>query len=352
MTPRFLSTALSLGLAVVSTIATAAEPASDPAVTKAIASAAGAILQGDSTNALRELRQVPAAAFTGEDATIRACMIDRFDRAAPPSASIAPAIDDPFVRAVLETYQAYWWQALTHPEQRAPLEGRLQASLRTLLDEAGKPAKDLDALEDVLQAELARHGYHAQLGKVTPLRDLMMWRKQTTREFEVPLVDGPYRVRAELLDDFASIGWSHYGTCGKAANGGWATDAALYAIMPRYKEGIEGESFQVVFLGHEAQHLADQNRFPGLQDWELEYRAKLAELARATGPLSQKRLMTMVTAQGNSAEAAHPYANTQVVRDLAIKLGRAPDSVTVETLQRAATELLREDSQRRSAAKG
>jgi hypothetical protein len=247
----------------------------------------------------------------------------------------------------MKTYQDYWWTTLREPAQRASHEAGLLAALRALLGDAGRSPKDLDALEDVLQAELAKRGYHVQLGKTSPLRDMMLWRRQTTREFDVALVDGPYRVRAELLDDFVTIGWAQFGTCGRTANGGWATKDALYAVLPRYKEGIEGDGFQIVFLGHEAQHLADQNRYPGITDWELEYRAKLAELARATGALSQKRLLGMTTAQGNSPDAAHPYANTHVVRDLTTKLGQAPDTVPVEALQKAATELLREDSQRR-----
>lgn len=352
MNARLLSFALALVLGPLSTSAAETAtplPAPNPEAGKALISATGAILQGDSALALDRLRQLPAEAFTDEDARIRTCMIERFERDTPPP--LVATVEDPFARAVLATYQDYWWNALRRPTERAALETRLQASLRDLLGAAGKSPKDLDALEDVVQQELEKRGYHAQLGAVTPLRDAMMWRKQTTREFDVALIDAPYRVRAELLDDFASIGWSHFGTCGKAANGGWATEDALYAIVPRYKDGIEGESFQVVFLGHETQHLADKNRLPPMQDWELEYRAKLAELARANGPLSQKRLLSMITAQGNSVDAAHPYANTHVVQDLTRRLGESPDTVSVERLQKAATELLLEDSQRRKAAK-
>jgi len=349
MKARILSSALALALGLAAFAAHAAEPAANPDAGKTIISAAGAILRGSSADALTELRRLPADAFTGEDARIRSCMIERFDRATPPP--LAVDIEDSFVRSVMKTYQDYWWTALRQPTERASQEAALQTALRGLLGDAGQASKDLDALEDVLQAELAKRGYHAQLGTTSPLRDLMLWRKQTTREFEVPMVDGPYRVRAELLDDFASIGWAQFGSCDRTANGGWATEDALYAVLPRYKEGIDGDSFQIVFLGHEAQHLADKNRFPGMASWELEYRAKLAELGRATGALSQKRLLSMITAQGDSPDAAHPYANTHVVHDLTAKLGQAPDTVAVEALQKAATELLREDSGRRLAGR-
>ena len=346
MTPRLLSSVLMLGLAAIFA-AHAAEPVSTPEASKALVNASGAILRGSSADALAELRKVPAEAFAGEEAGIRSCMIERFEAASPPP--VSTDITEPFVRDVLKLYQDYWWQALRRPDDRAALGVELETGLRGLLGPAGTMPKDLDALEDAMEAELEKHGYHAQLGTVTPLHNAMLWRTQTSREFEVPLLDGPYRVRAELLDDFATIGWSQFGSCNKVANGGWATEEALYAVLPRYKEGIEGESFQIVFLGHEGQHMADKNRFPGMTSWELEYRAKLAELVRATGALSEKRLQSFITAQGNSPDAAHPYANTRVIADLTTKLGQSPDTVSVPALQQAATELLRADSARRQA---
>lgn len=346
MTRHRLS-ALMLGLAA-AFAAHATEPVSTPDASRALANASGAILRGSSADALAELRKVPAEAFAGEDARVRSCMIERFDGASPPP--VAADITTPFVRDVLKAYQDYWWQALRRPDDRALLEAELEAGLRNLLGRAGTAPKDLDAVEEILDAELEKHGYHAQLGTVTPLRNAMLWRTQTTREFEVPLLDGAYRVRAELLDDFASIGWSQFGSCNKVANGGWATEDALYAVLPRYKEGIEGESFQIVFLGHEGQHMADKNRFPGMADWELEYRAKLAELIRATGALSQKRLQGFISAQGRSPDAAHPYANAHVIADLTRKLGQSPDMAPVSALQQASAELLRDDSERRRRA--
>ena len=347
MTPRRLSPALMLGLAAAFS-AGAVEPASTPEASRALVNATGAIRRGSSADALAELRKIPAERFAGEDARVRSCMIERFDGTSPPP--VAAGITEPFVRDVLGTYQDYWWQALRRPDGRASLEAELEVRLRSLLGSSGTRPKDLDALERVVQAELEKHGYRAELGTVTPLRNAMLWRTQSTRDFEVPLLDGPYRVRVELLDDFTSIGWSQFGSCNKVANGGWATEEALYAVLPRYKDGIEGESFQIVFLGHEGQHMADKNRFPGMADWELEYRAKLAELVRADGALSQKRLEGFISAQGNSPDAAHPYANAHVIADLTRKLSQSPDMVAVPVLQQAASELLRDDSERRRQA--
>ena len=57
----------------------------------------------------------------------------------------------------------------------------------------------------------------------------------------------------------------------------------------------------------------------------------------------------MITAQGDSRGSPHTYANTRVVADLTARLGSSPDRVDIDTLQAAAREQLREDTQRRSA---
>ncbi|GAA5069432.1 hypothetical protein [Lysobacter panacisoli] len=343
--PRLNSLALGLALAATGAhAATPTEPASSTEATKAIAESTSAILRGDSSAAVKALAAAPADGFVGKDADYRACMVKRLDAAAPVHATAD--ITDPFARGVLEDYQDYWWRAMAVPAQRAMFEAMLLQSLRKRLGVSAEAAKDMDAVEPLLQQRLLDRGYHAQLGRTMPLRELMMWRKQETKPWRVELPDGPYTVKVELLDDFVSRGWTSYGRCERGSAGGWATAEALYAVVPSYTEGLDSEAFRVVFLGHETQHFADQNAFPGLAPWELEYRAKLVELAQAR-EVSAKRLGYMVTAQSDDIESPHTYANKRVVADLTARLGAAPDTVAVERLQQAARELLLEDTARR-----
>jgi len=155
-----------------------------------------------------------------------------------------------------------------------------------------------------------------------------------------------------LLDDFKSLGWGAYATCERAATGGWATDEALFAVVPRY-QSLDAEEFRVTFLGHEGQHFADKARFKDLKDWELEYRAKLTELAQADATRA-KVLGKFSTDQGDDPASPHSYANRRVLADMVRKLhlASARDLAAADTaqLQAAAVELLREDSQRRMAA--
>lgn len=324
----------------------ATPPASTPAATAAIAESTNAILQGDSQRAVTALRASPAAGFVDKDAVYRACMLARHGDA-PVFAT--DAIADGFARQVLHDYQDYWWHAMKAPQQRAQLEARLLATLRKRIGPAANDAKDMDALEPILQGQLLAHGYRAQLGRTLPLRELMMWRKQETRPWKVELPEGPYTVKVELLDDWVSRGWTSYGRCERGSAGGWATAEALYAVVPSYTEGLDSEAFRVVFLGHETQHFADQNAFPGMASWELEYRAKLVELAQAR-EVSAKRLGSFITAQGDDPDSPHTYANKHVVADLTARLGAAPDKVSIERLQQAARDQLAEDTARRRAA--
>ena len=345
MIPRLLGIALATGCAV----ALAAQKTT-PAAKDAIDASTSAILQGDSARALAVLRAVPLSDYSFADADYRACMLGRFDRAAPPY--LAGGVDDAFAHDVLRTYQDYWWHALATPAQRDALDAQLARRLRTLLAVSANAAADMDAVESLLGKELERRGFHVQLGRTPPLRELMLWRKQDTRMVDVALPEGRHAVEVDYLDDFISRGWSFYARCERGSAGGWATDSKLFAVVPAYRKdgGLDSEAFRVIFLGHETQHFADENRFPGMASWELEYRAKLVELIQGE-TVSAKRLRGFITAQSDDSDSPHTYANKRVITDLRAKLGVEPDAVPRPRLQAAALELLREDTRRREEAK-
>ncbi|GAB3351988.1 hypothetical protein [Lysobacter tyrosinilyticus] len=323
-----------------------AAAASSPVALDAIARSTGAVLRGEAREAVTVLSAVPAGEFEGADATYRGCMLQRFGGKSP----VAVGPIDGFAGTVLAAYQDYWWRSLMAPDQRVAQEQLLLDNVRKAMGKKAGDAKDFETLEPLLQRELEAQGYHALLGSTPPLRELMLWRKQTTREYQVDLPEGMQNVRAELLDDFVSFGWSGYGRCERGSTGGWATEEALYAVVPAYKDGMDSEAFRIVFLSHEAQHFADKRRFSNLENWELEYRAKLVELAYAGDVVSHKRLGGFISAQGDDPAAPHPYANGRVVAALRTRLGMEPDQAPLARLQEAAKAELLEDSRRREAA--
>jgi hypothetical protein len=328
--------------------ARAAERKTTAEAENAIAAATSAILRGTADEAVAALAAVPEAHFAPRDAMFRACSFARFDRRSPPTL-VDEDVDDAFVREVLRLYRDYWWHALKAPARRKTLEAGLQRSLTALLGDAAREARDFDALEELLDRTLETRGYRAQLGTTQPLRELMLWRRQESRRYDVALPEGRHAVTVELLDDFVSRGWSAYGRCERGSTGGWATAEKLFAVVPAYDKdgGLDSEAFRVVFLGHETQHFADQNRWPDMTSWELEYRAKLVELAQAE-TVSAKRLRGFITAQGDDTESPHTYANKRVVAALTERLGgRSPDAVPIAELQAAAKAELLADTARR-----
>lgn len=326
----------------VATTLTAAQPQAPMALSQAI----GAALQADSQRALTLLDGIDPTTLSAENRVTVLCMRERL-RPAGQSAAESGQITD----RALAIYQHYWVAAMARPESRAEAEQRLAEALRNLL---GAPASsDMDALEPLLAQALTREGYHSLQGRTGLLRELMIWSKQDERLMSVKLPEEERDVKVELLDGFKSFGWSHYGTCGRASTGGWTTDEALFAVVPRYAS-LDAEEFRVTFLGHEAQHFADKSRFKGLKDWELEYRAKLTELAQANETRT-KILGKFVQDQGEDPASPHSYANRQILNDMTaqLHLKNADALMTADgpAVQTAAVALLREDTRRRLAAR-
>jgi hypothetical protein len=241
---------------------------------------------------------------------------------------------------------------MTHPERREAEEQRLTARLRQLLK--APTGTDLDALEPILAKALEKEGLHSLQGQTGLLRELMIWSKQEERVMHAMLPEGEQDVTVMLLDGFGSLGWGAYATCDRASTGGWATETALFAVVPKYPS-LEAEEFRVTFLGHEGQHFADKARFKNLKSWELEYRAKLTELAQASATRARV-LGKFISDQGDDQASPHSYANRQVLTGMTRKLGlaSAKDLVTADAglVQSAAVELLREDTARRVATPG
>ncbi|HEV2594910.1 MAG TPA: hypothetical protein VGU01_06900 [Sphingomicrobium sp.] len=307
-----------------------------------VGQARGAALQADAKRALRLLSGVDPSSLSEKDRKFVICMRARFGSDAPQRRTA-----DSFADQVLALYEAYWHAALLRPGDRDRQEKRLDAALRKLLK--APRAADLDNL---LKQRLAAEGIHSLEGRTGLLRELMLWGSEKEVETSVGLPEGRFRVKVFYLDAFRSFGWSHYATCGRAATGGWTTDKGLYVVVPRY-DSLNGEEFQVSFLGHEAQHFADKARFKDLKPWELEYRAKLVELALADTTRS-KILDRFVEDQGDNPAEPHSYADRKLVTELVkrLRLHAAKDlyGVDRDSLQSAARAALRDDSHDREAA--
>lgn len=320
----------------------------------AIGRSTRAALQGDARLAASVLQAVPRNHFAGKDIVYRRCMLQRFsEKSKPPS---RPDVGDPFVSDVLGFYETYWWHALMSPSDRDAHDRQLQRDLSTLLGEPA-PIDDWDVLDERIARELRARGYYSQLGNTPPLRELMIWRKQDSSQREVQLPERTYPVKLEVLNDFVTRGWSAYARCDRGSNGGWATDQRLFAVGPAFPQGLDSEAFRASLLGHETQHFADLQQFPALQPWELEYRAKLAELWMSRDSL-HFLLSKFNSDQGDDRQVPHLFANKRVMRELRAYLTASGVDCTrddlfdvaPDQLRAAAVEVLNRDSRVREYA--
>ena len=300
--------------------------------------ALGAAQRASIPDAQALLRQIPAA--TEKNAEWRQCMFDRFDGKVDLEAGLPP-----FTAAVLRDYRLYWEAAFVDAESRDTQEAQLLARLQSL---TGAPYPTLDDLEPLVAQRMANEGYHGLFGRTLPLLEFMAWKTVDETHYEVPLPSGNEPIAVFFLDDFASRGWTHYATCGRSASGGWTKPEGVYSIRG-WQEDIDSENFKVSLLGHEAQHHYDLRYADVVEQWELEYRAKLAELY-----LSETTLADLIdrfaNGRSDSKESPHGYGNGIVIGGLLMKTGaRSAETLKqrpVPEIKTAARALLRESTER------
>lgn len=231
---------------------------------------------------------------------------------------------DPFVSTVIATYRDYYRKVLLQTGRTEQLNKSLYNSLRAILADSGRKQTaeySLDKIEKKLSEEIKKRGYYSLFGSVTPFRSLLVWKKQYSKIYTVSLPEKKQKIEVVFMDDFVELSWMHYATLGRYYVGGWAKKNALYCVKQAYKVG--SPEFQAHYLAHEAQHLADYKSFPKLQQTDLEYRAKLTELAVTTAP--RKFIQKLKSESKNDRQLPHCFAAFKIISEL--KPGQPPASL-------------------------
>lgn len=302
---------------------------------KTLAPVTSAALAGDVREAMRKLELVEVAALDSKDRAVHACLVESFRHGRPPPVTAS----EPFVRDVVEAYRAYWTKVLMRELDAAAGEAVLLARLNTVL---GAEHATMKLATAALGEALESRGYRSIRGVTRPYWDLMIWHTQTGQTYPVALPERSLEVNVDLLQNFDALGWSHFATCGKAFTGGWASKDRLYCVADSYD--LKSEAFSVSYLAHEGQHFADYQAFPKLEQPELEYRAKLVELALAK-ETTRALALKFDGQQGASRHAPHNFANAHVVKVMARKLGPAWLQADDEAIHAAARAALLESSE-------
>lgn len=322
----------------------AAAPA--PSKSAGLSKVYGAALAGDMAKALALLDSVDVSQLSPKDSTSRECLKRTF--AHPPEVEDLP----PRSRRILNAYRLYWQDSMLRRATTAQAERALLDSLRGVL---GIPATDttraatLDDASERARLAIGDEGLFALTGVTQPYYELMIWREQAPTTYRVKLPEKTIEVHVVFLDRFVSLGWAGYATCGRAHSGGWATKNSLFALKSSYD--LESENFRVSYLAHEGRHFSDYGRFPKLEQPELEYRAKLTELAMSKAT-TYDLMVGFARMNGPDRSIPHQFANYWVARNMSRAVFQADGvvddagrwrSVPADRIRREARRLLQEN---------
>ena len=301
-------------------------------------------IQGDLSDA-SALFSEPSFPDDAESLQLRDRFEARFGRSAGEEETLDP---QPFLDSVAKAYRTYWHAALTGDDDTAL--ANLQIRLEELLESEKANHEPGEDPFELLGDLLARHPVHVYEGASPPLRDLIVWKESRVHSYQVRLPDRSVTLRVHFMKDFLLKGWKEYASLGLVTTTGWVQDGELYCLADAYDTG--SERFEVSYLKHEARHLVDLERFPDLESEELEYRAKLTELAFANRSLTDV-LTDFASKAAQNTESPHAMANWRVIRDIhyGVYGTEMPDgfadweSLAVGKVNRAARSLLKLNSE-------
>jgi hypothetical protein len=210
---------------------------------------------------------------------------------------------------IISAYREYWREALLDAPGHAVYELELDQRLAALLNQEFSQAESRAGMPGSALEE--QNLFHFQ-STDPPLRDLIIWNSQHSRNYSVQLTDQRLDLTVHFLDDFLLQGWKDFASLGLTATTGWVENGDLYCVAWAYD--TNSENFEVSYLKHEARHLLDLERYPHMDSVELEYRAKLTELAFAHRTV-HRILQDFSEKAAQNPASPHAMANWRVIRD-------------------------------------
>lgn len=221
--------------------------------------------------------------------------------------------EDSFLVGVAHAYREYWRLALLDNSRHPEFEASLKVKLAGLLPNHTNVNGNGPDVFMKLRSELDALGIAYLESPAPPFRDLFLWRSQNSGKYTVQLTDQRIDLKVIFMDEFILQGWKEFASLGFSTTTGWVEDGELYCIEWAYDRN--SENFEVSYLKHEARHLLDLEQYPDMGATELEYRAKLTELAFAN--LTATRILNDFTDKAaENPDSPHALANWRVVRDV------------------------------------
>ncbi|MGX1930389.1 hypothetical protein [Flagellimonas sp. 2504JD4-2] len=218
-------------------------------------------------------------------------------------------------------FRDYWRQYLLdpNPKHERSLGMNTIGFLKTHFAEVRDKNITRDSLGYFLSQYIKGKGYMttSSVNKTGGLYDLLVWRSQRDTTYAFSLKKEKIQTKVVFMTDFVTLGWEEYATLGKYYPGGWTANGTIFCVEDAYD--LESENFQISYLAHEGRHFLDNAAFPGLDNADLEYRAKLSELSLAKTTLYDI-IEGFISNANDQSENPHPLANYHVIKNLSDSL--------------------------------
>lgn len=259
---------------------------------------------------------------------------------------------DSLLARIMIVYQNYWIEVLMKEITLKSADTKYLNQLTNLLISETDSARHDEIRKDPIEAMsriLEEKGYFTRIDRTGNLMDLIVWTGQAIKTYDVKIGDTKLKVPVVLIDSALSYGWEGFSTFGIFYPGGWTTPDTLYCITKDYD--LKSEKFLVSYLTHETQHLYDSKTSGGFKGWELEYRAKLAELS-VSDSTTYDLIGAFIKGRKNDRRLSHPYAEYRLIKELSTDIFDSEivtdiskwRKVPVAGINAAAKQLLRENS--------
>jgi len=247
--------------------------------------------------------------------------------------------DDPALDVLLNLYEHYWWQVLTKSKSVDAADKEIIQWFESIF--GAKEIQDSQfnlekSLQDYLQLK-GGNRYYFLMGRTPPLLELMVWKNNNEKKYTVHLVESDVEITVQFIGEFISNGWLNYATAGKSMTGGWTTDDKVVCLGDEYDR--QSEKFELSILKHEGQHFSDRKIFKKLAATDLEYRAKLSELAFAQTTMF-KLIDDFKAESKNDPQCPHCTASFRLIQNLSKEIAEK----NVSKINSAAAQLLKENT--------
>ncbi len=248
-------------------------------------------------------------------------------------------------------YQAYYKDVFWFDKKLEIAEHKLFVGLWTYCGEKGNLEKNA-SIEAEVEKIVRKEGFKFLGGTTSGFYGPYIWETSNEVSYDVALPSGNEVCSIIFMEGFISRSWMDFLSFGKVGTGGWSgKDGRLYCVKSAYN--LDSQSFKISYLKHEAQHAIDTRAFRHITNHELEYRAKLVELAYWEGDALIRAFH--MASNNRDSKNSHSMASHRVISDLSRRLfcKAYVDDVglflkKLDDIRVVAKELLIEDTKRLS----